>query len=104
MGTNSLQATESAEVSNTAVRVESALNEVAGRWQEADPPVLAFPGGGMPVVADVRGRLCCLSYHVVDPYPVTRAAVRRLARRRGGPHVVALSEHPAGYGKRLFRV
>lgn len=95
MGTNSVQATTSA--------VESALNEVAGRWVEDDPPVLAFPGDGMPVVANVHGRLCCLSYRVVEPYPVTRASVERLARRRGGPHVIPLSEHPAGYEKRLFR-
>mgnify|MGYP000262404137 CR=1 FL=1 len=108
MGTNSLQATDSAVEPAVAPavepRVESALNEVADRWTESDPPVLAFPGDGMPVVATVRGRLYCLSYRVVDPYPLTRAAVVRMARKRGGPHVVALSEHPAGYEKRLFRV
>lgn len=95
MGTNSIHAATSA--------VESALNEVAGRWTDEDPPVLAFAGDGMPVVANVHGRLCCLSYRVVDPYPVTRATVERMARRRDGPHVVALSDHPAGYEKRLFR-
>jgi hypothetical protein len=95
MGTNTVQATTSA--------VESALNAVAGRWVDEDPPVLAFPGDGMPVVANVRGHLRCLSYRVVDPYPVTRATVERLARRRGGPHVILLSEHPACYEKRLFR-
>lgn len=105
MGTNSMQATESSVVdAATAAAVESALNEVAGRWTEADPPVLAFPGDGMPVVANVHGQLCCLSYRVVDPYPVTRVPVERMARKRGGPHVVPLSEHPAGYEKRLFRV
>lgn len=95
MATNSIRATMSA--------VESALNEIRGRWTETDPPVLAFAGDGMPVVANVHGRLCCLSYRVVDPYPVTRAAVERMARRRDGPHVVSLSAHPAGYEKRLFR-
>lgn len=88
----------------TETRVESALKEIRGRWHEADPPVIAFAGDGMPVVASVRGILCCLSYHVVDPYPVTSQWVERTARRRGGLHVIPLSSHPAGYEKRLFRV
>lgn len=96
MGTNVEHVTETG--------VESALNEIRGRWHEEDPPVVAFSGDGMPVVASVHGALCCLSYHVIDPYPVTPVAVERMARRRGGPHVIALSAHPAGYEKRLFRV
>lgn len=96
MGTNVERATETV--------VESALNEIEGRWHEADPPVAAFPGDGMPVVANVHGALCCLSYHVIVPYPVTRASVERMARTRSGPHVIPLSAHPAGYEKRLFRV
>lgn len=95
MGTNSVQGTTSV--------VESALNEIAGRWVDEDPPVVAFGGDGMPVVANVRGHLRCLSYRTVAPYPVTHATVERMARRRDGPHVIRLSAHPAGYEKRLFR-
>lgn len=96
MGTNAIHQPD--------VMVESALNEIAGRWHEPDPPVAAFPGEGMPVVANVHGELVCLSYHVVDPYPVTWRTVEQMARRRDGPYVIPLSAHPAGYEKRLFRV
>ncbi|MFW5919218.1 MAG: hypothetical protein ACOCSF_03355 [Halanaeroarchaeum sp.] len=83
--------------------LESYRERIAGTWDD-DPLVLAFTGAGLPVVAAVGGELRYLSYHITRPRRVDERDLEKFIAVRGQPQVVPLSEHPAGYDPRLFRL